>query len=470
MEKRSNLIDFWPPAGMIFWSYILLWKMYPRNSSAMQTFDYALASFGVAFVCIYLGFWLKIRSAYRQKIQAADRYIGDIQQKLFVANNPAAASEKITHDEIKRILTRRGIGKSYLYESECIVFDKRSKEAYTQEIDHLFITEFGVFIIESKGYIGYIRPEGDEVTHSNGQKGRNPEIQSRRKIRKAQAVLGTIAPVHFIGVFTNNRAILSHAFSGALIKIGDLEGKIDQLRDEYQVKSLPPVSVENAKHALEKIVKLGPEARRAHNESQGFIDSLSLENELEYQRRQKDKIRFDWPHTLPEYRWPIFGALILSAMLSFFYVKFLLSTTNEASSNNISDSSKLANRPNKGATSEQNLTPIWIPPPPPPMSAGWSTPEQVARSKANAPVVNDLLNKATRCFRQRRFQCAYESAYEAYRIDPTNGIAQALMRNAINEQNNLIARANTKRQQQGSTSMQAPQNLPGYISQPNPTR
>jgi hypothetical protein len=104
--------------------------------------------------------------------------------------------------------------------------------------------------------------------------------------------------------------------------------------------------------------------------------------------------------------------------------------------------------------------PLWIPPPPPPYRQGWATPKETAQSQANAQIVSGLVDKARQCYLKAQYQCAYMRAYEAYQIDPINDIASGIMRNAIHEQNNLIVLANTKRQQQGSASMQAPQNLP----------
>ena len=78
----------------------------------------------------------------------------------------------------------------------------------TSEIDVLFVTQKGIFVIESKNYSGWIFGDEDSyqwtATLANGTKNRfyNPIKQNRTHIKWLRAQLGRDVPLHSLAVFS----------------------------------------------------------------------------------------------------------------------------------------------------------------------------------------------------------------------------------------------------------------------------
>ena len=156
--------------------------------------------------------------------------------------------EKLTERELKKASARgcegRVLRNAYI----------PKKNGETSEIDVLYLTEKGIFVIESKNYSGWIfgNEKDQKWTQSlpNGQKNRfyNPIRQNRGHIKWLRSYLGGDVPMFSIVVFSERcelKKITVTSDDVAVIKRPDLQKTIRQIwksapscMDEQQLDEL----------------------------------------------------------------------------------------------------------------------------------------------------------------------------------------------------------------------------------------
>ncbi|MGF6652801.1 hypothetical protein OKW34_003390 [Paraburkholderia youngii] len=94
----------------------------------------------------------------------------------------------------------------YLHPGALLLNHAPGTEFPTAELDHLAITPFGIFVIETKNWAGSILPGADAQTvvrvGADGQREtrRSPLRQNRSKVGFLRSVLPGIWPVEGLGV------------------------------------------------------------------------------------------------------------------------------------------------------------------------------------------------------------------------------------------------------------------------------
>ncbi len=103
--------------------------------------------------------------------------------------------------EFKIEVQLRQFSKEYRYFNDLLIANPRSKTGYAQ-IDHVLITPYAMFVIETKNYKGYIRGKRDDKTwRVNGKYNMyNPLSQNRTHINALKQLLKDHADVRFISV------------------------------------------------------------------------------------------------------------------------------------------------------------------------------------------------------------------------------------------------------------------------------
>lgn len=113
----------------------------------------------------------------------------------------------------------------------------KTKNGYTQ-IDHIVISNYGVFVIETKNYSGWIYGSESKLNwkqtfRRSSYEFYNPIFQNKTHISALRAQLSDLYRIPFVPivVFTGNCSLKVYAPNVAVIKIGDLKSTIKSYSD-----------------------------------------------------------------------------------------------------------------------------------------------------------------------------------------------------------------------------------------------
>lgn len=190
-------------------------------------------------------------------------------QSIFDANWKGRYGEKLTERELKlvRLLGRKG------YVLRNVYVPKDNGE--TSEIDVLFITQKGIFVIESKNYSGWIF--GDEkaaywtATLPNGSKNRffNPIKQNNTHIKWLRQYLGDDIPLYSIVAFSERcelKNVMVQSFDKYVIKRKQIYATVRRIW-EYNEDKLDESRVEEIYKMLEALTHVDEAVKKAHVEN-----------------------------------------------------------------------------------------------------------------------------------------------------------------------------------------------------------
>ena len=163
-----------------------------------------------------------------------DRIVDDIFDALWTDEVTGAYGEWLTGNELRRLSFLLGDGRVLrnLYVP--------TADGRTSEVDLVFVTARGVFVIESKNYSGWIfgNEAHREWTQSlpGGKKNRfyNPIRQNRGHMRWLREYLGADVPLWSVIVFSERCELKSVTVTSAdvrVVKRGDLEAAVRGLWD-----------------------------------------------------------------------------------------------------------------------------------------------------------------------------------------------------------------------------------------------
>ena len=158
----------------------------------------------------------------------------------------------------------------YLHPGALLLNHAPGTEFPTAELDHLAITPFGIFVIETKNWAGSILPGTDAQTvvriGIDGQREtrRSPLPQNRSKVGFLRGVLPGIWPVESLGVFANDGCEISAALPANLIRRADLHQWLRARQARYDAKGELPVNVQHAWRAIQAVAVTSDSAVHAH--------------------------------------------------------------------------------------------------------------------------------------------------------------------------------------------------------------
>jgi hypothetical protein len=158
----------------------------------------------------------------------------------------------------------------YLHPGALLLNHAPGTEFPTAELDHLAITPFGIFVIETKNWAGSILPGPDAGTVVRvGVDGlretrRSPLRQNRSKVVFLRGVLPGIWPVEGLGVFAGDRCEISPALPTSLIRRVDLHQWLRNHKARHETRGNPSVDVPKAWRAIQAVAETGEAAIAAH--------------------------------------------------------------------------------------------------------------------------------------------------------------------------------------------------------------
>ncbi|MFL9876499.1 nuclease-related domain-containing protein [Paraburkholderia megapolitana] len=219
---------------------------------------------GVLFILILgaLGYYLTTRKSRARKPTSSARP---------VTRNEARgeAGETAVRLELRRILDTLCGTHYYLHPTSLIILHAPGTPHPTAEIDHLVITPFGMFVIETKAWSGYITSghDGDTLTRilqdGTREVRQSPDRQNRSKVAFLRSVMPGMWPIEGLGVFAGE-CDLDPALPLSLVKLRELEHWLRSRRQAYLKKNFPPVNVNAAWEAVRLVADLDPCALHNH--------------------------------------------------------------------------------------------------------------------------------------------------------------------------------------------------------------
>ncbi|WP_175657478.1 nuclease-related domain-containing protein [Burkholderia ambifaria] len=162
------------------------------------------------------------------------------------------AGEARVYAELRRILAQLCGNDFYVHPTALLLLHAPGTEFPTAEVDHLVVTPFGIFVIETKNWAGTILPGriADQVVcHLPGgrlEERRSPISQNRAKVAFLRGTLPATWNVQGLGVFSHDACTLSADLPLALVTLRDLGYWLRTQRDRHMKSGSPNINVSAA--------------------------------------------------------------------------------------------------------------------------------------------------------------------------------------------------------------------------------
>ncbi|MCA8022677.1 nuclease-related domain-containing protein [Burkholderia metallica] len=151
--------------------------------------------------------------------------------------------------ELRCILSQLCGDDFYVHPTALLLLHAPGTEFPTAEVDHLVVTPFGIFVIETKNWAGAIVPGSTAdtvVCHQPGGKleeRRSPVSQNRAKVAFLRGTLPAVWNVQGLGVFAHESCTLSPDLPLALVTLRDLAYWLRTQRDRHAKSGKPNINV-----------------------------------------------------------------------------------------------------------------------------------------------------------------------------------------------------------------------------------
>jgi len=350
-------------------------------------------------------------------------------------------------------------------------------DKYSKEIDHLLITEFGIFIIETKDWSGPLTLVDDEniccENRSLNDAGRlrdSPIKQSYFKAMQLFNILGKDYQIERLGVFTNPTTVLGHGDWNDMVRIDDLCGLLEQKKKLYFSQNRPALDVSKARTLI-------LESESFYNKSDAkHLHLLNIDSEYENLWSQRKAIVSIWPFLQN----PLLNtfALILIALTLAAYSSDKNAIQNRSTNDEQAENLKSKQDSSSPGTSSTKILinptgktdGAWSPPPPildGYIPHGFVIYNRSTHSDADNATFRDLDHEIRKCYSSGRYKCIYDYANQMLAIEPTALEAWNWKREAINGQNRILGNRNRPSKATGNfkAELSSQSNFPGMVSQ-----
>lgn len=175
---------------------------------------------------------------------------------LFTSPSDAlgAEGEALAHAKLKETLEWLCGSNYYLNKSPLVIEYAPGSEFPTAEIDHVAVTAFGIFVIETKHWSGRIAPSTDPNVlirtprSGRAEERRSPLAQNRTKVAFLRSRLPRSWEVTDAGLFTSPGVRLDPGLDSNLVTLADLPQWLRFRRDAHAGK--PSIDVAKAVQAI----------------------------------------------------------------------------------------------------------------------------------------------------------------------------------------------------------------------------
>lgn len=174
------------------------------------------------------------------------------------------AGEALVQDELRRVLTWLCGANFYLYPTALLLNHAPGTSYPTAEVDHLAITPFGIFVIETKNWTGAIEPgcAADSLIRIGAdgrrEERRSPLRQNRSKVAFLRTMLPGMWTVEGVGVFANDACALSAALPASLIRRSDVGQWFRERKSRHDARGRKDLNINAARQSIEAVRAFDP--------------------------------------------------------------------------------------------------------------------------------------------------------------------------------------------------------------------
>jgi hypothetical protein len=180
------------------------------------------------------------------------------------------AGEQEVRQDLRVVLEWLCPGEFYLHEGGLVLNHAPRSQFPTAEVDHLAITPFGIFVIETKNWSGSVRcsTKPDELVRI-GRDGiasirKSPLAQNRTKVEFVRSLVTSAWPVESLGVFADATTHLDSQLPTNLIRRDELRSYFRIKAAAYAHSPYPRVQVNMAKDAILRFCDTRADAIERH--------------------------------------------------------------------------------------------------------------------------------------------------------------------------------------------------------------
>lgn len=206
---------------------------------------------------------------YINRDRAETRSRGGVFTKMSDARG--ALGERAIQKELARILPTICGNDFYLHSGPAILLHAPGTAYPSAEIDHLVITQFGVFVIETKHWSGRVRPSPSldhliRISPSGlSETRKSPLAQNRTKVAFLQKIVsGMGCPVRSVGVFAAPNCTLEGDLHPDLIYSSDLPQWLVAQRDLHLSAGFERLSISVLTNRILSACDLSHDAEARH--------------------------------------------------------------------------------------------------------------------------------------------------------------------------------------------------------------
>lgn len=142
----------------------------------------------------------------------------------------------------------------------------------TAEVDHLVVTSFGIFVIETKHWSGTILPADDHMLlrvarDGTSEQRKNPAAQNGSKVTFLRSILPQHAnAISGVGIFSHPAGRLDMRLRSDLLCLDELAYWLRARRDGYRAARLSPIDTEEVIRTILAHTDTSPNAIRNHKQ------------------------------------------------------------------------------------------------------------------------------------------------------------------------------------------------------------
>jgi hypothetical protein len=162
-------------------------------------------------------------------------------------------------------------GENFFLHPGALLLNHAPGTAYpTAEVDHLAITPFGIFLVETKNWSGLIEPGPDSGTlirtGSDGKREArtSPLRQNRSKVAFLRSVLPALWTIEGVGVFASDNCVLSPSLPATVMRRTDLREWLRGRQARHAISGSARIDVAKAWQAIQSVATTDEAALRSH--------------------------------------------------------------------------------------------------------------------------------------------------------------------------------------------------------------
>lgn len=188
----------------------------------------------------------------------------EINWKMEAIREAGSRGENIVRKTIATIVSSGSIGSARFVDEKTVLFKAQRPGDRTQEIDHLLITKFGIFLIETKNYGGKLSLLSGGIVCSDGEIRKNPLVQSASKVARAKRHLGDHIPVHAVAVFSAENVVLGRNFPADMVTVDNLLDRLIEYKVEFIKSGKKYFDVDDLRRAISGLIESDENAKHRH--------------------------------------------------------------------------------------------------------------------------------------------------------------------------------------------------------------